>query len=109
MKVTNQTQNQLQNVAAKKSDKTKGAGGDLNKLPSAGAEALGSAEVAMSPKARDLKKIKDVAMKSSPDIDEAKVAKYQKLIDSGNYKVDAEALADRLVDEHLKMSSADTE
>lgn len=109
MKVTNQSQNQLQNVAAKKSEKTKGAAGDLGKMPSTGAEALGATEVAMSSKARDLKKIKEVAMNSTPDVDEARVAKYQKLIDSGNYKVDAKSLADKLVDEHLKMSSADTE
>jgi negative regulator of flagellin synthesis FlgM len=109
MKVTNQSQNQLQNVSAKKSDKAKGTSGDLKKLPSSGAEALGATEVAMSSKARDLQKIKDVAIGSSPDVDEAKVAKYQKLIDSGNYKVDAKGLADKLVDEQLKMSSSDTE
>lgn len=109
MKVTNQNQSQLQNVATKKSDKLKASSGDLQKLPSSGAEALGSTEVAMSSRARDLQKAKDIAMKSSPDVDEAKVAKYQKLIDGGNYKVDAQAVADRMLDEQLKMSSSDTE
>lgn len=109
MKVTNQNQNQLQNVTTKKSDKAKASSGDLLKSSAGGADALGAAEVAMSPRARELQKVKEMAMKSSPDVDEAKVAKYQKLIDGGNYKVDAKAVADRMVDEQLKMSSSDTE
>lgn len=34
-------------------------------------------------------------------VDEAKVARLQKMIDEGKYKVDADSVADRLVDEHL--------
>ena len=36
------------------------------------------------------------------DVDEAKIAKLQKLIDEGKYKVDAKAIADKMVDEHLE-------
>lgn len=59
-----------------------------------------SAKVDLSSRAQDIRKIKELAM-STPDVDASKVEKYQKLIDSGNYKVDAKAIADRMVDEHL--------
>jgi negative regulator of flagellin synthesis FlgM len=61
-----------------------------------------SAKVDVSPKAQEAKRIKELAM-AAPDIDEAKVAKFRQLIDDGKYKVDAKAVADRLVDEHLAM------
>lgn len=110
MKVTNQTQNQLQNVAAKKADKAKASAPGLDKVKSNQSDsAAGASEVAMSSRARDMQKIKEIAMKSTPDVDEAKVAKYQQLIDSGKYKVDARAVADRMVDEHLSMAGLDTE
>lgn len=60
-----------------------------------------AARVDVSSRAMDAKKIKDIAM-ASPDVDEAKVAKFRKLIDEGKYKVDSKAVADRLVDEHLE-------
>lgn len=59
--------------------------------------------VAVSTRAQDMKKIRDAAT-AGADVDDAKVAKYQKLIDSGEYKVDAESLADKMVDEHLIFS-----
>lgn len=57
-------------------------------------------KVDLSPRAQDLKQIKELA-NSVPDVDQAKVDKFQKLIDAGKYKVDAKAVADRLVDEHM--------
>ncbi len=59
-----------------------------------------SVKVDLSTRAQDAKRIKELAMQV-PDVDQAKVDKFQKLIDSGNYKVDSKAVADRLVDEHL--------
>jgi flagellar biosynthesis anti-sigma factor FlgM len=41
----------------------------------------------------------------SDSIDEAKVARLQRMIDEGKYRVDSGAVADRLLDEHLKMDS----
>ena len=83
------------------SEKTSKAdlGGGLSKT----SESVGSdpsAKVQLSSRAQDIKKSREIAM-NTPDVDEAKVAKFQKLIDNGNYKVDAKAVADRLVDEHL--------
>jgi negative regulator of flagellin synthesis FlgM len=57
-------------------------------------------KVELSPRAQDIKRIKELA-NSAPDVDQAKVDKFQKLIDAGKYKVDAKSVADRLVDEHM--------
>lgn len=63
-------------------------------------EATESTKVELSSRAKDVQKIKDLAL-AAPDVDQAKVDKFQKLIDSGKYKVDSKAIADKLVDEHL--------
>lgn len=55
--------------------------------------------VALSERAQMMKKAKDIA--SDPSVDEAKVSRLQKLIDEGKYKVDADKIADRLVDQHM--------
>jgi negative regulator of flagellin synthesis FlgM len=57
--------------------------------------------VNVSERAQMMQKAKDIA--SNGDIDEAKVARLQKLIDEGKYKTDAKAIADKLVDEHLSI------
>ena len=59
-----------------------------------------AAQVSLSDRAMDAKRIKDIAM-AVPDVDQAKVEKFRKLIDEGKYKVDAKAVAERMVDEHL--------
>lgn len=57
-------------------------------------------KIAVSDRAQEAKKIKDLAM-AAPDVDQAKVDKFRKLIEDGKYKVDANAVADRMVDEEL--------
>ena len=57
-------------------------------------------KVAISSGAKDFAKAKEIAS-SAPDVDEAKVARLKSAIDSGNYKIDTEKLADKLVDQHL--------
>ena len=59
----------------------------------------------LSERAQMMQKAK--AMASNNSVDEAKVARLQKLIDEGKYKVDANRVADRLVDEHMKMPDID--
>lgn len=63
-----------------------------------------SSRVDVSPRAQEAKRIKELAM-AAPDVDMAKVDKFRKLIDDGKYKVDAKAVADKMVDEHLEMES----
>lgn len=65
------------------------------------AAANNSAKVDVSSRAQEAKKIKELAM-AAPDVDEAKVAKFRQLIDDGKYKIDAQAIADKMVDEHLE-------
>ena len=67
--------------------------------PEQRAEVKQSTNVNVSPRAQQMQRAKEIA--SADTIDEAKVARLQKMIDAGAYKVDAEAIADRLVDEHM--------
>ncbi len=58
------------------------------------------ARVEISDAAKLMEQASDVA-KSSPDIRADKVAALKKSILDGTYKIDAQAIADKLVDEHL--------
>ncbi len=62
-------------------------------------------KIDLSSQAKDIRQAKELAM-GSPDIDFAKVEKFQKLIDEGKYKVDAKAVADRMVEDNLMMAGA---
>ena len=76
-----------------------------NSKKSIGASALGeSSRVEVSERAQTIKKARELA---TPDnsIDEAKVARLQKLIDKGEYNIDAAAIADNMVDEHMMLPS----
>ncbi len=86
---------------ASASEKVKNQNESLGKANSAAAGALDSTKVDLSPRAQEMKKIKDAAL-AAPDVDEAKVARLQKMIDEGSYKVSAKDIADRMVDEELK-------
>lgn len=118
MKISNQpqAQAQIQNSTAGGAKGKAGASkvgsaadGITNSKPSAvDAEAMGAAKLELSPKAREIARAKELA-KAGPDVDEAKIAKFQGLIDSGKYKVDARSVADKLVDEHVKNAMFDSE
>ncbi len=57
----------------------------------------------ISQKSRDFAQAKAIAGKT-PDVRENRVAELKKQINDGTYKVNTDAVADRMVDEHLKMS-----
>lgn len=100
MKVTNNSSGtNIQNI---NSAKQKGPEG-LDSKKGSGVEpgAKESVKLNLSDRAQEFQKAKDIASKT--DVDEAKVARLQKLIDDGKYAVDASAIADRLVDEHLSI------
>jgi negative regulator of flagellin synthesis FlgM len=61
-------------------DKAKARNGGDTKQASLFGSDLGATKVDLSPRAQDMKKIRDVAM-SAPDVDEAKVARLQKMVD----------------------------
>lgn len=67
------------------------------------AAASGAVKSDISPKARELSTAKAVASEA-PDVRESRVAELKKRISDGSYSVDAKAVADRLVDDHLSAS-----
>lgn len=60
------------------------------------------AQVEVSQQAKDIQKAMDLA-KVENTVDVEKVERLQSLIDRGLYGVDAQSIAERLVDEHFKM------
>lgn len=83
----------LNSVSVGKKGQGKAGGAEASK-----ADRLDSAKVELSDRVKDMGKIRD-AVNSTPDVDEAKVAKFKSLINSGQYKVDAGKVADKMVDE----------
>ncbi|MCC7405765.1 MAG: flagellar biosynthesis anti-sigma factor FlgM [Bdellovibrionales bacterium] len=99
MKVTNNAGPNVQNINSAKSKGVDGA--DAKKGSSVAKGDADSVKVNLSDRAQAFQKAKEIASKS--EVDHAKVARLQKLIDEGKYNVDASAVADRMVDEHLMM------
>jgi len=103
MKVTGKASNPMQTVESAKLGKTAAEStGDTKKKSRAADFFDGTASrVDLSTRAQDIKKAKEIASAKTDEIDEAKVARLQKLIDEGKYKVDADTLASKILDEHL--------
>lgn len=104
MKVGNKVGQNIANVETGKTGRSesgkKSDGGRVS--PFSAGDLAGTARVNVSDRAQSMQKAKEIA--SQDTVDEAKVARLQKMIDEGRYKVDAKAVADRLVDEHLMMN-----
>ena len=102
MKVNNSIASGLQSTEAAKNNKIGEKGVSNDKADLKTGSGLSADRVDVSTDAMRMQKAKDIA--SDDSIDEAKVAKFQALIDQGEYQVDAQAVADRLVDEYLMAS-----
>jgi len=103
MKVNNNS-SQLAGIENAKSNALNKTDKEGKSNPLGEAKDLGSsAKVNVSEKAHEFQKAKDIA--SGTEVNDEKVERLQKLIDAGQYKVDAKAVADRLVDEHLKINN----
>lgn len=61
------------------------------------------ATATISGRARDMAQAKAVA-EGTPDVRDEKIAELKRRISAGNYHVDADKIADRMVDDHIKMS-----
>lgn len=85
-------------TGAKKSAKTSAA---QAAYAQSSASTEGAAKTEISAKAREMAKAKSVAQQT-PDVREEKVAEIKRRLAEGRYKVDPQAVADRMVDEHLK-------
>lgn len=105
MKITHNKVGQNVNVRdtnrGEKTDATSAAKVGIAESAGAGLKELsdlGASTVDISKRAQDIRKAKEIA-NAQPDVDEAKVARLQKLIDEGKYKVDASAIADKMISE----------
>ncbi|MBX3039761.1 MAG: flagellar biosynthesis anti-sigma factor FlgM [Bdellovibrionaceae bacterium] len=108
MKIThNKVGQNLNLVDGLKQDKLDGTKAAKDALSTSGGLSTLGAEatnVQLSDRAQEAKRIKELAT-AAPDVDMAKVEKFRALIDAGKYKVDARAIADRMVDEHLETTN----
>ncbi|AGH94789.1 flagellar biosynthesis anti-sigma factor FlgM [Pseudobdellovibrio exovorus] len=107
MKITHNKVGQNLNLTDAKANKTSDASktgaaqsAQTNSSSSASAGAQAS-KVELSPRVQDIKRIKELAA-SAPDVNAEKVEHFKRLIAEGKYKVDAKAVADRMVEEHLR-------
>ena len=108
MKIThNKVGQNLNTRDSGKSEKASGAGAastgkvDVGNKGADKLADLGASKVDLSPRAQEMKKAKEIAM-NTPDINEEKVARLQKLIDEGKYSVSPKDVADKMVDAHLE-------
>lgn len=117
MKITHNKVGQNLNTTDAKSEKTANAAAAAgvkknsksSEAGAANAAQAGSqaAKVELSPRVQDIKRIKEMA-KNAPDVDAEKVAKFKQMIAEGKYKVDAKAVAEKMVDEALMTAKSET-
>jgi negative regulator of flagellin synthesis FlgM len=80
---------------AKKADKA-----DKASTKEVDKKSTSSVKAEISPKSREMAHAMTVVA-DTPDVRESKVADLKNKIANGTYRVDADAIADRMVDEHL--------
>jgi negative regulator of flagellin synthesis FlgM len=111
MRVSPTSSNQIQGTETSKANQTSQSRGARRPERSESSEssstesssARGDVNASISSKARDLASAKAAAT-SAPDVREERIAELKRKIASGSYHVDADKVADRLVDDHIKMS-----
>lgn len=91
-------------ASAKKAEKLK-ANYEGKEAASSVSTKTDSANAEISAKAKDMAKAKQVANDTS-DVREAKIAELREKIQNKKYDVSSSAIADKLVDDHLKMTGA---
>ena len=89
----------------KKSEKLKQTGYETKVDGASVSKKTESANAEISSKAREMATAKQIASDTS-DVREAKIAELREKIQSKKYNVSAEAIADRMVDDHLSMKGA---
>lgn len=85
-------------IEALSTDKKTSQAQDVKDLASSGKN--DAVKVDLSERSQDIRQAKELAM-ATPDVNMEKVEKFRKLIDEGKYKVDAKAVADRMVSDSL--------
>lgn len=98
------TQNPLPNTSGlestKATDKAAAAKAAEEARKAKSSQTTGGAAVDISDQAHLMKQARDIVY-ASPDIRADRVSDLKRRIKDGSYKVDANAVADKLVDEHL--------
>jgi negative regulator of flagellin synthesis FlgM len=94
----------IQSSDAKKIEKTKISGYEKSESAAAATKNQ-SANAEISSKAKDMAKAKQIAS-DSPDVREAKIAELKERIQNKKYNVGADAIADKLVDDHIRLAGA---
>jgi negative regulator of flagellin synthesis FlgM len=94
----------IQSAETKKTEKTKLNGYEKTDASSTSAKS-GSANAEISSRAKDMAKAKQVAA-DTPDVREAKIAALREQIQNKKYNVSADAIADKLVDDHIRLAGA---
>jgi negative regulator of flagellin synthesis FlgM len=100
-----QNANTSESQSAKKSEKLKNDNNERSSKGAVESRSNGSANAEISSKARDMAAAKQVAT-DAPDVREAKIAALREQIAQKKYNVGADAIADKLVDDHIRMSGA---
>ena len=90
-------------AATKEARKTDRAGQPESAAAGAGQTSPSSSRAEISSKSREFAQAKSVA-DGTPDVREEKIAELKRRIAAGQYKVDNDAIADRMVDDHIRMS-----
>lgn len=108
MRVNQTNSSPIQNSETSKASQSRGArrterSESAETSGSQSSSSSGDVSASISSKARELASAKAVA-NSAPDVREDKIAALKQRIASGAYHVDADKIADRLVDDHIKMS-----
>lgn len=103
MKIGNSTANNLQQAqASQDAKKAKELDSAQRRNSDPSAMAKESVKSELSGKAKELARTADLA-KSAPDIRAEKIAELRERIAKGEYNVKPEGIADRMVDDHLRM------
>jgi len=101
MKIVNNTNGTINNV--KTGNVPKGQNDKVTLSSKNNLSNLNAAEdvkVSLSGRSKDIKKAYDLAS-AAPEVRSDKVQQMKALIDSGNYKINSEAVADKMVDDAL--------
>jgi negative regulator of flagellin synthesis FlgM len=86
--------------SAKKTDKSKSSEGVESSNRGKRVSTEGSVKADISSRAKDMARAKQVAQ-DAPDVREAKIAAIKAQIQNKQYNVSAEAISDKLVDDHM--------
>ena len=95
----------IQSSEIKKSDKAKISDHESKVGSAASSSKSDSVNTDISSKAKDMAQAKQIAT-DTPDVRDSKIAELKNRIQNKTYNVSADAIADRLVDDHLRMAGA---